>query len=260
MGYFDDLTILSVRRVTTSIAKTPEASPFMGSLGVMEGKSVIRLIGSRKKQFRPPLVYWSVPGTLLAWSSPAGQIRTNRWVDLCGERAQRFFPELHKLSPDDLLQIDNPVPFLSLLERLDQAGKNNRPQENRVRLIEDFIAEIYAVYRMRLGSRRLDSAIDQTAAAIRSAPGRAFDLQRTARENGVSFEYFRKQFAARCGCPPHEFILRARIEQAFTLLSNTHLGLKEIAEQCGFDTASNFARFFRLRTGIPPSRWRDLRG
>ena len=63
MGYFDDLTILSVRRVTTSVAKTPEASPFMGSLGVMEGKSVIRLIGSRKKQFRPPLVYWSVPGT-----------------------------------------------------------------------------------------------------------------------------------------------------------------------------------------------------
>ena len=43
MGYFDDLTILSVRRVTTSVAKTPEASPFMGSLGVMEGKSVIRL-------------------------------------------------------------------------------------------------------------------------------------------------------------------------------------------------------------------------
>ena len=123
MGYFDDLTVLSVRKVTTSVAKTPAASTVVGALGVIEGHSVIRLIGSRKKQFRLPIVYWSVPGTLLAWSSPAGQIRTNFWVDLCGERAQRFLPELHKLSPDDLLQIDNPVPFTYLLERLNQEIK-----------------------------------------------------------------------------------------------------------------------------------------
>ena len=260
MGYFDDLTVLSVRKVTTSVAKTPAASTVVGALGVIEGHSVIRLIGSRKKQFRLPIVYWSVPGTLLAWSSPAGQIRTNFWVDLCGERAQRFLPELHKLSPDDLLQIDNPVPFTYLLERLNQVRKASSPQEKMALLIEEFIAEIYAVYRTRQGNRPLYRAIDQIAAAIRSAPGATFDLHQTARENGVSFEYFRKQFAARCGCPPHEFILHARLEQAFSLLSNTRIGIKMIADQCGFDTASNFIRFFRLRTGISPARWRNLRG
>lgn len=56
-------------------------------------------------------------------------------------------------------------------------------------------------------------------------------------------------------------LLRRRLEQALRLLladSKDEYALTEVAERCGFASASQFSRAFRARFGLPPRQYRAL--
>lgn len=46
--------------------------------------------------------------------------------------------------------------------------------------------------------------------------------------------------------------------EAKTLLSNTHLSIKEITDVLDFSDASNFVKFFKLYTNLTPGQYREL--
>lgn len=52
-------------------------------------------------------------------------------------------------------------------------------------------------------------------------------------------------------------MIEKRIETAKSLLKNTDLPVKVIAERVGYDTESNFCTMFRQKTGSTPSKYRD---
>jgi len=56
----------------------------------------------------------------------------------------------------------------------------------------------------------------------------------------------------------HQEIVRVRIKRAKELLAGTHLTAKQIAEQTGYDFASNFGVSFRRETGMTPRKYRAL--
>ena len=74
---------------------------------------------------------------------------------------------------------------------------------------------------------------------------------------GLSVYYFARAFKQSIGMPPHEFILRRRVERADQMLHRTELPLSEIAAAAGFSDQSHLARHFRRQTGMTPSaaRW-----
>lgn len=73
-----------------------------------------------------------------------------------------------------------------------------------------------------------------------------------ARDAEMSEVYFRKLFRAAYGCSPSEFITNCRIAYAKELLSEGYLSLSDIAEHCGFSSASYFCRVFKKCTGSTP--------
>lgn len=48
-----------------------------------------------------------------------------------------------------------------------------------------------------------------------------------------------------------------RIKMAKNLLTNSNAKIKWIADQCGFEDVNYFSRFFKLKTNMPPSRFRS---
>ena len=48
-----------------------------------------------------------------------------------------------------------------------------------------------------------------------------------------------------------------RLMRAKEMLTTTEMSIKEISDALGFSTQRYFSSFFRKRTGIPPSRFRD---
>jgi transcriptional regulator GlxA family with amidase domain len=82
------------------------------------------------------------------------------------------------------------------------------------------------------------------------------DLATLARLNPCHFgRVFRNSF----GEPPHEYVIRRRIERAQGLMLSTRATLTEIALDCGLADQSHLSRLFRRIVGESPRTWRRAR-
>jgi AraC family transcriptional regulator len=74
---------------------------------------------------------------------------------------------------------------------------------------------------------------------------------------GLTRMHFAAQFRAATGLPPHEYLLRRRIERAQEMLIADEESLVEIALAVGFQTQSHFTSVFKRFVGQPPRAWRQ---
>jgi transcriptional regulator GlxA family with amidase domain len=56
---------------------------------------------------------------------------------------------------------------------------------------------------------------------------------------------------------PGQFVDRLRVEAAQQLIDSSNMGLKEIANACGFSTADAMRRTFSRVIGITPGEYMD---
>jgi AraC-like DNA-binding protein len=70
---------------------------------------------------------------------------------------------------------------------------------------------------------------------------------------GLSTNHFARAFQQSVGMPPHQYLVRRRVEHVEQLLRDTQLPLSQIALAAGFSDQSHLARHFRRVTGMPPS-------
>ncbi len=73
---------------------------------------------------------------------------------------------------------------------------------------------------------------------------------------GMSKDYFRKKFKAVFGDSPLQYTMLLKIKLARELLVAPKVAINEITEQCGFEDANYFTRFFRQHTGMTPTQYR----
>jgi AraC family transcriptional regulator len=82
-------------------------------------------------------------------------------------------------------------------------------------------------------------------------------LEHLAQAARMNLFAFVRNFKQRTGLPPHQYVLRRRIERAKSLLAGTDLTIVEIALRCGFGDQSSFTTAFRRRTRLTPGGYRE---
>ncbi len=87
-------------------------------------------------------------------------------------------------------------------------------------------------------------------------PIRNEELAAVARLNG---SHFCRAFRNSLGEPPHEYVIRRRVERAQGLMLSTEASLSDIALDCGLADQSHLTRLFRRLVGESPSAWRRAR-
>jgi AraC family transcriptional regulator len=100
--------------------------------------------------------------------------------------------------------------------------------------------------------RRVLSYID----ANLDTPMRNKDLAAVVR---LSEFHFNVAFRNSVGHPPHEYIIRRRVERAQGLMLSTNNPLSEIAAECGLADQPHLTRLFRRVVGESPAAWRRAR-
>jgi AraC family transcriptional regulator len=85
-----------------------------------------------------------------------------------------------------------------------------------------------------------DLTLHEMAAALALSPG-----------------HFAHAFRATVGVPPHQYVLRRRVERAKALLRNSDLPITQIAEQIGSSSPSSFSFLFHRVTGVSPRTYRS---
>lgn len=111
-------------------------------------------------------------------------------------------------------------------------------------------------------------ATDPASAWVRTAEQRlAADLreppavERLARELGVSYTHFRREFRRITGLAPHRYLARLRLMQARRMLGASSLTLESMAERLGYSSAFHLSAAFKREFGESPRAWRQrLRG
>ena len=102
---------------------------------------------------------------------------------------------------------------------------------------------------------------DQVEAAlcyVYEHAGQAIDYRALARNLGFSsYSIFRQEFDKVTGLPHTQYQLGIRLDKAKELLRETTLPIGEIADQLGFRDQYYFARFFKAKTGITASEYRQ---
>ena len=83
-------------------------------------------------------------------------------------------------------------------------------------------------------------------------------LRDVAEACGLSVSYFSRAFRKSTGIAPHAWLLRARVEEAKTMLRQRESSLPVVALACGFADRSHFTRVFTRQVGVSPGAWRKM--
>jgi len=90
-------------------------------------------------------------------------------------------------------------------------------------------------------------------------------LDRTIRNDDLATlvrlnpSHFGRAFRNSFGEPPHEYVIRRRVERAQGLMLSSDAPLSEIALDCGLADQAHLSRLFRRVVGETPRAWRRAR-
>jgi AraC-like DNA-binding protein len=91
---------------------------------------------------------------------------------------------------------------------------------------------------------------------VEANPGHDWRVEQLASACGLSVSHFAHMFTQEVGVSPRQFIIRARIDMAKSLLESSGLSISTIALECGFATVQHFARAFKEATGDTAGQYR----
>ncbi|MBI5425216.1 MAG: helix-turn-helix transcriptional regulator [Opitutae bacterium] len=85
----------------------------------------------------------------------------------------------------------------------------------------------------------------------------AVNVEALAKELGVAYSHFRREFKAQTGFSPWNYVVHLRLSRARRLLAAGDATLDDIAARLGFSSAFHLSSAFKQAYGIAPQHWRD---
>jgi len=98
--------------------------------------------------------------------------------------------------------------------------------------------------------------LDRVDDYIEANLGSRIELESLAAAGGLSAAWFARRFRTVTGLPPHQYVLRRRIERAKHLLTRTDIPIAQVAFDCGFAHQEHLTRVFKRLTGLTPGAFR----
>lgn len=111
--------------------------------------------------------------------------------------------------------------------------------------------------KLRRASPRDRRRAVETALWLDANAHESVDLERAARQAGVSPFHFLRLFAGIVGVTPHQYLLRSRLRRAARALATDDRPVSDIALDVGFADLSNFVRTFHRAAGLSPRGFRQ---
>jgi AraC-like DNA-binding protein len=103
------------------------------------------------------------------------------------------------------------------------------------------------------------SKINQAKLIMRESTDVDVTPESIAQTLNLGYSSFRKVFKQYTGFSPRQYQLEIKFQKSKELLSGTVITIQEIASYLNFDSLSYFVQFFKSRTGLSPTEFRQGR-
>jgi AraC-like DNA-binding protein len=100
------------------------------------------------------------------------------------------------------------------------------------------------------------SQLRRAVELLTSDPGEDISLQHLAAVCGLSVRQVSRAFRKSTGLPPHQWLMRYRVDKAKSLLRDSSKTISDVALACGFADQSHFSRVFKSFCHVTPDFWR----
>lgn len=184
---------------------------------------------------------------------------TEYWIGFSGREAKRIMRSFFtKRNP--LLPVKDPQPltrhFEHILEWLRQPFAAGREQ-----ILASHVPLALAL--IRSGLQKSDAVpgseeqlvILAKAIMLEQMDSRT-DLEKVARDLGISYSTFRFAFKRQTGYPPRAYENRIKLNRARDLIAREGKSVSEAASELGYSTVYYFSRACKKHFGHAPSSWR----
>lgn len=111
-----------------------------------------------------------------------------------------------------------------------------------------------------LRANEMDPRIARAVTLLHADPLAGVDLDRVARQVGLSRSRFFELFKRCNGVTPQLYVDWLRVRTAVAMLATTSRPIADISAALGYRAPSHFTRFFVRHAGMPPSAYRGWRG
>lgn len=99
-----------------------------------------------------------------------------------------------------------------------------------------------------------DAALEEIVLEIRRDPSRRWTVAELASRAALSRAQFTRRFIAHTGMPPTRYLIRARINRARQLLTETRMSVSEVAATLGYTDSAFFSRQYKQHAGHSPGK------
>ena len=127
-----------------------------------------------------------------------------------------------------------------------------RDHSGRIVGLTGLSRDVHPIAHISAETTGLSRALDH----IREHLDKPLRLPELAAKAGMSLFQFDARIRALYGMSPGQYVTRARIELACTLLRKRKIPIGQIAQECGYADQAAFTRQFRKSVGLTPSAYR----
>jgi AraC family transcriptional regulator, arabinose operon regulatory protein len=185
---------------------------------------------------------------------------TVHWVRAVGEHVAEYLRELGVGPQTSMLRVGQDPQLIRLFSEIFHSLQRGAAFANLLQA-SHALAYLIAVLVQKRQAATFEAAdtVQKVAGAIiymSEHVNESLRVSMLARLAGLSPDYFAQLFKVQTGCSPRDYLHLLRIHRACHLLQTTTLGIKQIANQLGYQDPFHFSRTFKGFQGLSPTDYR----
>ncbi len=240
--------------------KNGRTLPNFAILYITKGEGIFETKEIRKKIIKEGTIVFLYPNVWHRYRPNENTGWKEYWICFNGEQPRKFLDKniLQKNKP--LVEIGLNETIVNLFNQILEYLENEQIgfRELMASLTYQIIAQINSCKRRRqFGGKEIEKVILKAKIYLAENISYQVNFKELAQNLGVGYSWFRKMFQHYTQLPPSQYFQLLKLNKAKTLLIGTEMQIGEISDVLGFESQFYFSKFFKKRTGISPTAWRQ---
>lgn len=228
---------------------------------ISEGRGLFESHATGLIQVGPGTALVVLPGVWHRYAPDPQTGWTERWIEVQGPIPDALFTKGTLSAAQAVISVERARDLEALMEaieaRLCSSAAGFDPEAASLGL--HALSLVVEAPRLRAPERPITSFVTRAERLLSDSVDDPPAIPGLARELGVAYSYFRREFKRHTGLAPYQYVRRLRLEKARRMIGSTTESLQAIAERLGFASPYHLSAAFKKEYGQSPDHWRRRR-